>query len=64
MEFGMSDTNQLSTKSAVQSESFGDGLALLGDLFSATQAYLTGMAKYTADFYIPYSSGQSVLSAG
>jgi hypothetical protein len=54
MEFGMSDTKQLSTKSGVQSDSFGDGLPLLADLLSATQAYLTGMAKYTADFYIPY----------
>jgi hypothetical protein len=54
MEFGMTDTKQLNTASDVQSDSFGDGLALLGDLFSATQAYLTGMAKYTTDFYIPY----------
>jgi hypothetical protein len=50
----MTDTNQPSIKSTGWSDSFGDGLAMLGDIFSATQAYSTGMAKYTTDFYIPY----------
>ena len=35
-------------------DSFSDGLAVSGNGFSATQAYWTGISRYTTDFIIPY----------
>ena len=31
-------------------DAFSDGLAVLGNLFSATQAYWAGMSRYATDF--------------
>ncbi|MBT8354452.1 MAG: metal transporter [Desulfofustis sp.] len=33
---------------------FGDALSVIGNIHSASQSYLAGMARYTADFLIPY----------
>lgn len=55
----MTDTKQADTAAPNTSNSFTEGLSLLSNIFTANQAYLTGMARYTTDFYIPYLLGSS-----
>ena len=41
---------------------FNDGLAVLGNGFSATQAYWTGISRYTTDFIIPYLLASQIFN--
>ena len=43
-------------------DSFSDGLAVLGNGFSATQAYWTGISRYTTDFIIPYLLASQIFN--
>jgi hypothetical protein len=33
---------------------FGDAMSVMGNLHSASQSYVAGMARYTGDFFIPF----------
>jgi hypothetical protein len=50
----MPGAKQTYQKAKTPEDDFGRGLAALGNLFFATQAYLAGMARYTTDFFIAY----------
>lgn len=49
----MPDEKQTRTEATAADDAFSDSLSVLGNLFSATQAYLAGMSRYTTDFFIP-----------
>ncbi len=51
----MPDAKQTPEEATEPNDAFGEGLSVLGNILSSTQAYMAGMAKYTTDFYIPYS---------
>ncbi len=50
----MSDAEQTNNKRIGAADAFSDGLSILENLYSAGQAYISGMSRYTTDFYIPY----------
>lgn len=50
----MSDTEQKHNNTTETADDFSEGLSILENLYSAGQAYLAGMSRYTTDFYIPY----------
>ncbi|MBT8360379.1 MAG: metal transporter, partial [Deltaproteobacteria bacterium] len=50
----MSDTEQTLDHATETADAFSEGLSILENLYSAGQAYLAGMSRYTTDFYIPY----------
>ena len=39
---------------AATPDAFRDGLSVLGNLMTASQAYVDGLSKYTAGFFTPY----------
>ncbi len=49
----MHDTKKTNDKDTVFSNAFNDGLTAVGNMFSATQSYLSGMSRYATDFQIP-----------
>ena len=50
----MSDAESTYSKITGSADAFSEGLSILENLYSAGQAYLAGMSRYTTDFYIPY----------
>ena len=50
----MVDGKQTRDGTGTTTDVMADGFATMGHLFSAAQAQLAGMAKYTTDFFIPY----------
>ena len=50
----MSDAEPTQNKITGTADAFSEGLSILENLYSAGQAYLAGMSRYTTDFYIPY----------
>ena len=50
----MADGKRTHAETDTATDGFADGIAAMGNLFSAAQTQLAGMAKYTTDFYIPY----------
>lgn len=39
---------------AAELDAFGDAISIMGNLHSVNQSYLAGMARYTAEFFIPF----------
>ena len=50
----MSDEELTNNNRIGTADAFSDGLSILGNLYSAGQAYISGMSRYTTDFYIPF----------
>jgi len=50
----MPDAKQTRKDSAATPDLFRDGLAVLGNLFAASQTYASGISHYTTGFYFPF----------
>ena len=50
----MPDATSKSNETVTPADVLGDSLAILGNLFTASQTYLNGISRYTASFYVPY----------
>jgi hypothetical protein len=50
----MPDATSKSNQTVTPADFLGDSLAILGNLFTASQTYLNGISRYTASFYVPY----------
>ncbi len=50
----MADKKPICEEALKITNGFADGVATMGNLFTAGQTQLAGMAKYTTDFFIPY----------